>query len=793
MTKTQFIKQLLNYYSPSLRSLQMNLMLQGVSKDHIERDPSVLNEIQCVDFSSPFSEEHSIITKKEVVNESQDSFVFSDDDDILTAAARHNSASPTKIVDKFATMNPMDFANMNQIDFKKTSSETSPFKSVQTLMQSPKKTFVSPKRKKRVASSPVQEAITKLGTSDKSNLFNRLHAIKFDTPPQKEFIPVEPSSVNIKNPFMSSESVINDVNVESAKQNQTDIKLADSSVFQVPQQARAYSTKAAGNPTIHLATQKPMVNHDSMPSGAQLKQVKPIILSKEQEFILQQAVDGTSLFYTGSAGTGKSILLKSIIKALRLKHKDTVAVTASTGLAACNIGGITLHSFAGVGIANEEVNHLLKKLRRNQKAYKRWLTTKVLIIDEISMVDGHLLNKFNDLAKTVRKSKLPFGGIQIIACGDFYQLPPVVKRTKSDGEYWDKPPEAFFSFECEAWKENIEQTYMLKEIFRQKGDQRFIDMLNEMRNGTVSNQSVEEFHRLDRPVKCPVGINPAELFATRTEVDRANNVRLNKLPGNAQVYSAFDDGILPNPQRQGMLQNFLAPQKLFLKKDAQVMCIKNFDETLVNGSLGTVVDFIDRDTYLKAQTTQDSETQLNDSDYIFESSANLSGAIENNAEDKISKAELENKERKKSLAEDIEASSENRKYPLVRFMLPDGVNTRTILIEPEQWKVEDEEMKVLASRTQLPLILAWSLSIHKSQGQTLPRVKVDLRNVFETGQAYVALSRAVSREGLQVCNFDKYKVRSHPKVITFYKKLASLQGIDQRRGQTKLNFSTAQM
>ncbi|KAG7664578.1 PIF1 [[Candida] subhashii] len=111
--------------------------------------------------------------------------------------------------------------------------------------------------------------------------------------------------------------------------------------------------------------------------------------------------------------------------------------------------------------------------------------------------------------------------------------------------------------------------------------------------------------------------------------------------------------------------------------------------------------------------------------------------------------------------------------PLVKFLAPDGINTRTVLVEPEQWTVEDEEGNVLVSRIQFPLILAWSLSIHKSQGQTLARVKVDLRRIFETGQAYVALSRAVSRSGLQVLNFNESKVRSHPKVIAFYNSLTT--------------------
>lgn len=144
----------------------------------------------------------------------------------------------------------------------------------------------------------------------------------------------------------------------------------------------------------------------------------------------------------------------------------------------------------------------------------------------------------------------------------------------------------------------------------------------------------------------------------------------------------------------------------------------------------------------------------------------------------------------------LEEADKKKLLPLVRFLLPDGVNTREVLVEPETWTVEDEHQQVLASRTQVPLMLAWSLSIHKSQGQTLPKVKVDLKRVFENGQAYVALSRAVSRAGLQVLNFDKYKIRAHPKVIDFYSTLftpeESLADRKHEHGQRSLDhfFST---
>lgn len=536
--------------------------------------------------------------------------------------------------------------------------------------------------------------------------------------------------------------------------------------------------------TIQLATQKPSLTEVANGSVNLIKNVKPMLLSSEQQYVLNQALNGVSLFYTGSAGTGKSVLLRSIIKALRNKHGVGIAVTASTGLAACNIGGTTLHSFAGLGLGTDKLDNLLKKLRRNRRAINKWKSTKVLIIDEISMIDGNFLDTLNEVAKRIRRNQLPFGGIQLIVCGDFYQLPPVVKQPYVDGErVTDDRVEPYFSFECFAWQQCVKETIILREVFRQKGDQLFIEMLNEMRNGRVSERTIQEFHKLERPLRCPEGIVPAELFATRSEVDRANNSRLNKIPGSPELYKAIDGGELPPEHRQNVLSNFLAPMDLFLKKGAQVMCIKNFDETLVNGSLGQVVDFMDRDTYLKANNP-DSELPADLSDYIFDGALPGTGQALTTSgilsQSQLSEDEKENKGRKESLAQQLAESSKGKKYPLVRFLSPDGINSRTILVEPEQWTVEDENQNVIASRIQLPLILAWSLSIHKSQGQTLPKVKVDLRRVFENGQSYVALSRAVSRSGLQVLNFSEAKIMTHPKVVKFYHSLLSAEESEKR-------------
>lgn len=238
-------------------------------------------------------------------------------------------------------------------------------------------------------------------------------------------------------------------------------------------------------------------------------------------------------------------------------------------------------------------------------------------------------------------------------------------------------------------------------------------------------------------------------FPTRTEVENSNQRRLRELQGEVHRYDAFDSG---DPQiRDKLLSNMMAPKVLELKKGAQVMLIKNLDETLVNGSLGTVLGF------------------------STESAFEISGGFPDDqpGDDGV---DANVKKRIAAFGREFDKSAgiDKKKWPLVQFHAVDG-SSRIMLCVSEPWKVETPTGEVQASREQLPLILAWALSIHKAQGQTLARVKVDLGKVFEKGQAYVALSRAVTQEGLQVLRFDKQKVMAHPRVVTFYQKLYSAE------------------
>jgi ATP-dependent DNA helicase PIF1 len=203
-----------------------------------------------------------------------------------------------------------------------------------------------------------------------------------------------------------------------------------------------------------------------------------------------------------------------------------------------------------------------------------------------------------------------------------------------------------------------------------------------------------------------------------------------------------------------------------LKKGAQVMLIKNMEDQLVNGSIGKVVAFMSEDYF-------DSYKE-NDKDF---------GAPTTGSDDeRVDRA----RKKLKPMAMTDNPASMARKWPLVSFMQPDGTE-RHLLCQPETWKIELPNGEVQAQRQQVPLILAWALSIHKAQGQTLQRVKVDLGKVFEKGQAYVALSRAVSQDGLQVTRFEPRKVMVHPRVVEFYSNLISITDAIQPKQPSNLN------
>ncbi len=230
---------------------------------------------------------------------------------------------------------------------------------------------------------------------------------------------------------------------------------------------------------------------------------------------------------------------------------------------------------------------------------------------------------------------------------------------------------------------------------------------------------------------------------------------MRNLSGKEFEFRAEDGGMIQDPvQRSKLLDNCMAPTSIKLKKGAQVMLIKNIDDTLVNGSVGKVIAFMDEKTF-----------------DIYHEDEDEFQAVENM--DLDDEEMTRSRKKLKALINKDLAGDTSQKWPLVRFQVADGTS-RDLLCQRESWKIELPNGEIQASRSQIPLILAWALSIHKAQGQTLERVKVDLGKIFEKGQAYVALSRATCQEGLQITRFDPRKVMAHDRVRTFYNSLYSI-------------------
>uniref|UniRef100_A0AAR2J1G2 ATP-dependent DNA helicase PIF1 n=1 Tax=Pygocentrus nattereri TaxID=42514 RepID=A0AAR2J1G2_PYGNA len=404
-------------------------------------------------------------------------------------------------------------------------------------------------------------------------------------------------------------------------------------------------------------------------------------LSREQTAVLNAVLSGKNVFFTGSAGTGKSFLLKRIIGSL--PPKSTYA-TASTGVAACHIGGTTLHSFAGIGSGSAPLEQCLE-LAQRPGVRQHWTSCKHLIIDEISMVEAQFFDKLEAIARSIRRSTEPFGGIQLIVCGDFLQLPPVTKGK-------EKPS---FCFQARTWRKCVHVNMELTEVRRQT-DRTFISLLQAVRVGRVTEEVTSQLLKSANNCIERDGILATRLCTHKDDVELTNENKLKQLP----VFEAVDS--------DPMLVKTIDAQSpvgaiLQLKVGAQVMLTKNLDvqRGLVNGARGVVVDF-------------------------------LPG---------------------------------NQGLPRVRFLCG-----AVEVMKRERW-VFKAGGGLYLSRQQLPLKLAWAISIHKSQGMTLDCVEISLARVFESGQAYVALSRARSLEGLRVMDFDPRVVQADLDVLLFYKKL----------------------
>jgi ATP-dependent DNA helicase PIF1 len=420
-------------------------------------------------------------------------------------------------------------------------------------------------------------------------------------------------------------------------------------------------------------------------------------LNEDQQKAFDQCVNGnSSVFCTGQGGTGKSWLLECVVTYFRRfppPDNGLLAVTASTGIAAFLVKGITLHRFAGVGIEETNLDAMIMRASRGvSRTY--WTTTSILIIDEVSMISATFFENLSLLAKNLRRSDQPFGGMRLIMFGDFLQLPPISKI--------DHPSVRIIH--TDAWAELSPKIAELKQIVRQT-DREFVRVLSELRYGVCTDDTERYIQGLDREVTYEDGVEPVKLFAKKDTTEAYNLSMLSGLNSSPVTYKSIDSGDI------ALLRQCPAPQTLQLKQGSQVMVIRNLSNNIVNGSVGTVVGF------------------------------------------------------------DTTPGSFLRK-PKVRLVMLDG-SSSVVTINRVEWETIAPGGRVAASRVQFPLILAWAVTIHKSQGQTLSRVSVDMSGIFENGQAYVALSRCSDPANLTVVNFNKNLVTAAPSCVRFYQELNS--------------------
>lgn len=414
--------------------------------------------------------------------------------------------------------------------------------------------------------------------------------------------------------------------------------------------------------------------------------------SPEQREAFEAIEAGESIFITGPGGTGKSFLIREIVDEIPKRTGKVVAVTAMTGCAALLLGRFakTLHSWAGIGLGRGTPQSLAQGIRKLPPLAKRWRETHILIIDEVSMLTPLLLETLDEIAKIIRRSQRPFGGLQVVFVGDFLQLPPVAKEGVTR-----------FAFESPVWLSLVKQTIHLKTIFREQ-DTMFQEILDEARMGSLSKESLATLEtRINQDYK-KEKIQPTILFTRRVDVEEINTSHLDKLPGVAKTFSAVT-GPSSHPASEilatsnKMDKEGMYVPTLTLKEGAQVMLVTNLDmdKELCNGSRGVVIGF-----------------------------------------------------------------QEITNWPIVQFK----VETR--VIEPHLWESEHNPP---ITRSQIPLRLAYALTIHKSQGATLDCALIDVGpSVFEYGQAYVALSRVRNLEGLYIFDICPRAFRAHPLVKSFY-------------------------
>lgn len=392
-----------------------------------------------------------------------------------------------------------------------------------------------------------------------------------------------------------------------------------------------------------------------------------------QEKALAILKSGRNVFLTGSAGTGKTYVLNKYIEYLQNRNVP-VAITASTGIAATHMGGMTIHAWSGIGIKNQVTLRHLQSLREKKYMRNKMDDVKVLIVDEISMLHKNQFDMVNEVLKYFKQNDLPFGGIQVVFSGDFFQLPPIGTEMETAK---DK-----FAFMSRSWVEAGLKVCYLTEQYRQANND-LNRLLNEIRSGNIGQDSYELVNnKVQETMYSDVNRFP-HLYTHNADVDKINEQKLKELEVEEELFKATTKG--NKVLGETLSKSVLAPPELRLKEGAEVMFVRNnYEAGFFNGTLGKVKEF-----------TPDG-------------------------------------------------------FPLVETKSGDWIEAKS-----ETWQIEDENGKVLASYTQLPLRLAWAITIHKSQGMTLDQACVDLRKTFEKGQGYVALSRLKDFDGLTLLGVNE--------------------------------------
>ena len=482
---------------------------------------------------------------------------------------------------------------------------------------------------------------------------------------------------------------------------------------------------------------------------------------------------GKNVFLTGSAGAGKTYTINQYLHYLRARDV-AVAVTASTGIAATHMNGMTIHSWAGIGISNELTAKDIARIKKRTVVVERIERTKVLVIDEISMLHRQQFELINQVLQAIKENTLPFGGIQLLVAGDFFQLPPIGEPHESNR---DK-----FAFMAQAWLDADFQICYLSEQHRQTTDKTaaagnsyygldLTAILNQIRSQQFTPHIMPA---LTATAEHVLADNRTRLFTHNVNVQAINEQELGKLTTAAHTFRAWGEG--DEKLVETLKKSVRNTPELVLKLGAKVMFIKNNAELNVsNGTMGKVVDFVA--TTLKQPNKQTNSPSTNSP------SKNLSEPLDEQAlaADESALLDAIEQEQQADMADlldevnggqsqqthhtdDDTAATDTADdklsellYPLVE--LNDG---RKVIAEYDSWRIDDEEGEILAAYYHIPLTLAWAITIHKSQGMTLDAAEVDLSKTFEKGQGYVALSRLKQLSGLQLLGVNELSLQLDP-------------------------------